>query len=196
MSIEEFQIVAFSQNDAPSPNDILKIFLSQHIHTIKTESTHAISCEFSLENSTTKKIMMISVPDITRTYEGLTDASFYFIFVHLQNANCKKYFESICSYINKYCDLNKKIFIFGVLNDDFFEKIISKEMAKKIMNEKFGKNVNFQYYEINIKNKKEIGDIIFNIFFKKNLSQKKEILTDKKNKVGVKAHPCFSCVFF
>ena len=69
-------------------------------------------------------------------------------------------------------------------------------MAKKIMNEKFGKNVNFQYYEINIKNKKEIGDIIFNIFFKKNLSQKKEILTDKKNKVGVKAHPCFSCVFF
>ena len=188
MSIEEFQIVAFSPNDAPSPNDILKIFLSQYIHSIKTESTHAISCEFSLENSTTKKIMMISVPDITRTYDGLTDVSFYFIFVHLQNANCKKNLESICSYISKYCDLNKKIFVFGVLNDNFFEKIISKEMVKKIINEKLGKNVNFQYCEINIMNKKEIWDFIFNIFFKK-----KEISTDKKKEVGHKAH---SCIFY
>ena len=190
MSIEEFQIVAFSPNDDPSPNDILKIFLTQHIHTIKAESIHAISCEFSLENSTTKKIMMISIPDIARTYEGLTDVSFYFIFVYLQNDNSQKNFESICSYISKYCDLNKKIFVFGVLNDDFFKKKISKEMIKKIMDEKLGKNLNYQYYEINIMNKKEIGDIIFNIFVKKNFSQKREILTDKKKEVGHKAHLC------
>ena len=193
MSMEEFQIVSFSPNDAPSPNDILNIFLSQHIHTIKAESIHAISCEFSLENSTSKKIMMISVPDITRTYEGLTDVSFYFIFVHLQKLNSHKNFEAICSYINKYCDLNKKIFVFGVLNDDFFRKTMTKEMVKKIMDEKLGKNINYQYYEINMMNKKEIGDIIFNIFLNKNFSQKRQILTDKKKDVGHKAH---SCVFY
>ena len=193
MSMEEFQIVAFSPNEAPSPNDILKIFLSEHIYTIKAESTHAISCEFFLENSSTVKIMMISVPDITRTYQGLTDVSFYFIFVHLQNPNCQKYFESICSYISKYCDLNKIIFVFGVLNDDFFKKAISKETVKKIMDEKLGKNVNYLYYEINMMNKNEVWDIIFNIFFKKNFSQKRGVLTDKKKEIGHKAH---SCVFY
>ena len=89
--------------------------------------------------------------------------------------------------------MNKKIFVFGVLNDDFFRKTMTKEMVKKIMDEKLGKNINYQYYEINMMNKKEIGDIIFNIFFKKNFSQKRGVLTDKKKEIGHKAH---SCVFY
>ena len=192
MSIEKFQIVAFSPNDSPTPNDILKIFLSQHVHTIKTESAHAISCEFTLENSTPKKIMMISVPDITRTYDGLSDVNFYFIFVHLQNFNAQKNFEIICSYISKYCDLNKKIYVFGVVNDDFFKKTISKEVLKQIFDEKLRKKVKYEYYEINMMNKKEVGEVILKIFLKY-FSQKGEILTNNKEEIGHKAP---SCVFY
>ena len=192
MSIEVFQIVAFSPNVSPTPNDILKKFLSQHIHTIKTESTHVIACELFLENFASKKIMMISVPDLTRTYQGLTDANFYFLFVHLQKAKEQNNLESICSYIKKYCDLTKKIYVFGVLNDDFFAKKITKEMVKKILVEKLGKNVNYQYNEINMMNTKEMGDTILNIFFMY-CSKNIDILTNKNNEVGHKAP---SCVFF
>ena len=192
MSIEKFQIVAFSPNDSPTPNDILKIFLSQYSHTIKTESTHAISCEFTLENSTPKKIMMISIPDITRTYEGLSDVNFYFLFVHLQSSDAQKNFELLCSYISKYCDLNKKIYVFGVLNDDFFKKTVSKEIFKKVFDEKLGKNVKYEYYEINMMNKKEVGDVFLKIFVKY-FSQKGEILTNNKEENG---HEAPSCVFY
>ena len=192
MSIEKFQIVAFSPNDSPTPNDILKIFLSQYSHTIITESTHAISCEFTLENSTPKKIMMISIPDITRTYEGLSDVNFYFLFVHLQSSDAQKNFELLCSYISKYCDLNKKIYVFGVLNDDFFKKTVSKEIFKKVFDEKLGKNVKYEYYEINMMNKKEVGDVFLKIFVKY-FSQKGEILTNNKEGNG---HEAPSCVFY
>ena len=129
-SIEEyqFQIVAFSPNEArPSPNDILKIFLNQFVYKITAESVHAISCEFSLPISKRGKIMMISIPDITRTYDGLTDVDFYFLFVHLQNENAQKDFELICSYMQKNCDLNKKIYVFGVVKDNLSNKIMNKE---------------------------------------------------------------------
>ena len=147
-SIEEyqFQIVAFSPNEVrPSPNDILKIFLNQFVHKITAESVHAISCEFSMSISKRGKIMMISIPDITRTYDGLTDVDFYFLFVHLQNDNAQKDFELICSYMQKNCDLNKKIYVFGVVKDNLSNKIMNKENIKKILEEK---NMIFKYYEI------------------------------------------------
>ena len=186
-SIEEyqFQIVAFSPNEArPFPNDIIKIFLNQFVHKITAESVHAISCEFSLPVSKRGKIMMISIPDITRTYDGLTDVDFYFLFVHLQNDNAQKEFELICSYMKKNCDLNKKIYVFGVVKDNFKEKKMTKENVKKILEEN---NMIFKYYEINLNDEKKIGDIILNILLA--FSQKRE----NKANIGQHAH---SCVFF
>ena len=181
----QYQIVAFSpKEEHPSPNDILKISLNQFVHKIIAESAHTISCEFSLPNLKREKVMMISIPDITRTYDGLTDVDFYFLFIYLQNNNAQKDFELICSYMKKYCDLNKKIYVFGILKDDFFQKKITKEDIKKFLEEN---EMKFKYYEINLKDEKKIGDIILNILLA--FSQKRE----NKANIGQQAH---SCVFF
>ena len=70
MTSEKFQIVAFTTNETkPTPNDILKIFLNQNTNTIKVQSAHSIQCEFSLENKSSE-IMMTSISDLNRTYDG------------------------------------------------------------------------------------------------------------------------------
>ena len=127
IEVDDFQIVAFTTNEtSPSPNDIIKIFLNQHTHIIKTQSQHAFSCEFSFDNNQ-KKIMMITIPDINRTYQGISDVTFYFFFVHLESLNVQNKFQSICSYIKKYCDLSKKIFIFGIIKDN--NELIKKNIS-------------------------------------------------------------------
>ena len=185
IEVDDFQIVAFTTNEtSPSPNDIIKIFLDQHTHIIKTQSQHAISCEFSFNNNQ-KKIMMITIPDINRTYQGISDVSFYFFFVHLESLNVLNKFNSICSYIKKYCDLSKKIFIFGIIKDDseLSKKNISYENFKKILDEmKF----NYIYNELSMVNKEKIGKIFLDIFLSNNLF-------GKKNEVDRQAH---SCVFY
>jgi hypothetical protein len=194
IEVDNFQIVAFTTNEtSPSPNDIIKIFLDQHTHIIKTQSQHAISCEFSFD-SNQKKIMMITIPDINRTYQGISDVSFYFFFVHLESLNVQNKFQSICSYIKKYCDLSKKIFIFGIIKDDseLIKNNISYENFKKILDEmKF----NYIYNEVSMVNKEKIGKIFLDIFL--SFSQKRENMTNinssNKNEVGRQAH---SCVFY
>ena len=190
---DDFQIVAFTTNEAsPSPNEIIKLFLDRHAHIIKAQSLHVISCEFSFD-SNQKKIMMITLPEINRTYQGISDVSFYFFFVHLESLNVQKKFESICSYIKKYCDLSKKIFIFGIVKDsnELNEKNIAYENFKKILDEmKF----NYIYNELSMTNKEKIGEILLDIFL--SFSPKGEKMTNvdsNKNEVGQQAH---SCVFY
>ena len=188
MSSEEFQIVAFSTNEtSPSPNDILKLFLDQHSPIIITQSLHVISCKFSLPNfSQPKKIRMISLPDINRAYEGISDVSFYFLFVYLENLNAQKNFELVCSYIKKYCDLKKKIFIFGIIKNEFSLKNIYKENIKKICDEML---FNYIYYEISMTDRKNIGEIFLNIFLSFSPEGENEI-NISKNEVGRQAHSC------
>ena len=189
MTSEKFQIVAFTTNETkPTPNDILKIFLNQHTHTIKVQSAHAIQCEFSFQNKSSE-IMMISISDLNRTYDGICDVSFYFLFVYLQNLNVQKNFESTCAYMKKYCDLSKKVFIFGVLNDDFFKREISEEDINIILGEYF---IYYEYYEIELTDEKQIGDNILEILL--SFSQKRDLVTKKE---GLhKKDSTHSCVFY
>jgi hypothetical protein len=191
MSNEEFKIVAFCTNEtSPSPNDIIKIFLDQHSSIITTQSLHVISCEFSLPNfSQPKKMRMISLPDISRIYDGISDVNFYFLFVYLDNINAQKNFELVCDYMKKHCDLKKKIFIFGVLKDEFSLKNISKENIQKICDLML---FNYIYYEISMANRENIVEIFLNIFSE--FSQESENnINISKDEFGQQAH---SCVFF
>ena len=183
--------MAFCTNEtSPSPNDIIKIFLDQHSSIITTQSLHVISCEFSLPNfSQPKKMRMISLPDISRIYDGIPDVSFYFFFVYLDNINAQKNFELVCDYMKKHCDLNKKIFIFGILKDEFSLKNISKENIQKICDLML---FNYIYYEISMTNRENIVEIFLNAFSE--FSQENENnINISKDEFGQQAH---SCVFF
>ena len=162
MSGLDYEIVAFTTNEAsPTPFDILKIFINNHPHEIKADSSHALSCIVSPINyPTSLNIMMCSLPDLNRTYEGLCDVSFYFLFVDLQKEDAHNAFNKIWSFMLKNCALNEKIYVFGVIKNKIDKKNMSKE---DIIKELEGK-VLYMYTEINMENKNEIEDIFLKIF--------------------------------
>ena len=185
---ETIQIVAFSTDDINcNPNNIINILLEQYTHKVIQKSQHAISFTIVLPNSVrTTKIMMCSLLNLTREYKGVTDVNFYFIFINLQNEQSKESFDSIVSYAENYCELTKKIYVLGIINQENYTKqTINKDDIKKIMDS--GK-FNYEYIELNLLKKKEVIDSLLNLFNTE--SKESSIEEGKNNKNDKKAHLC------
>ena len=158
---QKIQIVAFSTNDTEkSPNDIINIFLENNEHNILKKSRHAIAFSTKLANSPKPtKIMVCSVLNLTREYIGITDVNCYILLVDLVKEDTKEKFESIINYAKDYCELTKKIYVLGMINQDE-TKEINKEDITKVMDEA---QVTYEYKEIDLSKKKEVSDIITDI---------------------------------
>ena len=77
---------------------------------------------------------------------------FLLIFIDLKNENSKETFNLIISYLKDYCDLGKKIFVFGIVNkDNDIKQIISEQDIINIMD---SGNFFYEYIEIDLKNKR------------------------------------------
>ena len=185
---EIIQIVAFPTSDTNfTPNDIINILLKQYKHTIINKSRHAIEFTLTLPNSVkTTKIMICSISDLTREYSGITDVNCYLIFIDLQNENSKESLDLIISFSQNYCDLTKKIYIFGVINEEKEAKqIICEGDIKKVMD---SSNFNYEYIEINLIKTNEVADSILNLFI--DCSLESSIQESTINKMDDKAHSC------
>jgi hypothetical protein len=189
---ETIQIVAFSTSSkAFTPNDIINILLEQYTHNIINQSRHAIAFNLNFPNSVkSTKIMMCSIIDLTREYTGITDVNCYLIFVDLQNENSKESLDLIISFSQNYCDLNKKVYTFGVINE--------KKDAKQIMGEGDIKNImdssnmNYEYIQINLIKKEEVADSILYIF----MESSKEDSSIRENKIDKNEKQAHSCDVF
>ena len=163
---EKIQIVSFSTNESnQTPNDIIQILLDQYTHTVIRKSKHAISFTIVLPDSIiTKKIMIVSVFNLTREYAGITDVNCYMFFIDLRTENSLENLNVIITYSQNYCDRTKKIFVLGILNEDSESKqCIHKDDIKKIMDQC---NFIYEYIELNLGKKKEVSDNLLNIFVK------------------------------
>ena len=167
---EKIQIVAFSTNETDqNPNDIINTFLEQQNHIILKKTRNAIAFSTQLNNSQKNtKIMICSVLNLGREYTGITDVNCYIIFIDLEKETSKEKFESIISYAKDYCDLTKKIFIFGMINVNTNkdeentpnEKCINKDDITKILE---NTDIIYEYKELDLSNTKDIYDVIINI---------------------------------
>ena len=167
---EKIQIVAFSTNETEqNPNDIINTFLEQQNHIILKKTRNAIAFSTQLNNSQKNtKIMICSVLNLGREYTGITDVNCYIIFIDLEKETSKEKFESIISYAKDYCDLTKKIFIFGMINVNTNkdeentpnEKCINKDDITKILE---NTDIIYEYKELDLSNIKDIYDVIINI---------------------------------
>ena len=185
---EIIQIVAFPTSDTNfTPNDIINILLKQYKHAIINKSRHAIEFTLTLPNSVkTTKIMICSISDLTREYSGITDVNCYLIFIDLQNENSKESLDLIISFSQNYCDLTKKIYIFGVINEEKEAKqIICEGDIKKVMD---SSNFNYEYIRINLIKTNEVADSILNLFI--DCSLESSIQESTINKMDDKAHSC------
>ena len=160
---DKIQIVAFSTNDSKqTPNDIINIYLEQNKHTILKKSKHAIAFTTALSNSSKiSKIMVCSVLNLTREYTGITDVNCYLLFVDLEKEDSAEKLESIINYAKDYCELTKKIYVFGMVSGKEEE---TKNMTKGDITKNLDiAKVSYEYKEINLSKPKEVSEKIIDV---------------------------------
>ena len=188
-SDERFQIVAFSTNESRhTPNDIINIFLEQHSHSIIKKTSQTLAFSTVLSNSPESiKIMICSVLNLTKQYNGITEVNCYLLFIDLENEESKYKIESIINYAKNFCDLNKKIFALGMISGNNEEiKYINKEQIINIL--KIAQT-NYEYKEININKIKEVSNIIMEVLVYCSENSIKDY-TYQSEKDGDKAYSC------
>ena len=172
MDINEktIQIVAFTTNFDPnqfsSPYEIIKIFLKYHDHILlKQKNGLALAFKTTLPKSKKEtQIMICSVYDLFREYNGIKEVNCYLLFVDLENKDSKNQLDLIIKYFLKYCSLSKKIYIIGIYNSDSenIQKYISEQEIKEIFEN--SNIMKIMYKEMNIEDTQKISDYILDIF--------------------------------
>ena len=181
------QIVAFSTNinssQFSSPYEIIKIFLKYHDHILlKQRNGLALAFKTLLPKSKLDtQIMICSVLDLLREYNGIKNVNCYLLFIDLESKDSKEQLHLIIQYYLKYCNLSRKIYIIGLFNSyvENRKKSIDEGEIKEILTKA---NINkFVYKEMNIEDQQKISDMISEIFINaESLPKKKKIKTDNK----------------
>ena len=189
MDINEktIQIVAFTTNFDPnqfsSPYEIIKIFLKYHDHILlKQRNGLALAFKTTLPKSKKEtQIMICSVYDLLREYNGIKEVNCYLLFVDLENKDSKNQLDLIIKYFLKYCSLSKKIYIIGIYNSDSenIQKYISEQEIKEIFEN--SNIMKIMYKEMNIEDTQKISDYILDIFVAvENIPTKRKISQENK----------------
>ena len=181
------QIVAFSTNinssQFSSPYEIIKIFLKYHDHILlKQRIGLALAFKTLLPKSKLDtQIMICSVLDLLREYNGIKNVNCYLLFIDLESKESKEQLHLIIQYYLKYCNLSKKIYIIGLFNSygENMKKNIDEAQIKEIFTKA---NISkFVYKEMNIEDQQKISDLITEIFINvDSLPNKKKAKTDNK----------------
>ena len=181
------QIVAFSTNinssQFSSPYEIIKIFLKYHNHILlKQRIGLALAFKTLLPKSKIDtQIMICSVLDLLREYNGIKNVNCYLLFIDLESKESKEQLHLIIQYYLKYCNLSKKIYIIGLFNSygENMKKNIDEAQIKEIFTKA---NISkFVYKEMNIEDQQKISDLITEIFINvDSLPNKKKAKTDNK----------------
>ena len=189
MDINEktIQIVAFTTNFDPnqfsSPYEIIKIFLKYHDHILlKQRNGLALAFKTTLPKSKKEtQIMICSVYDLFREYNGIKEVNCYLLFVDLENKDSKNQLDLIIKYFLKYCSLSKKIYIIGIYNSDSenIQKYINEQEIKEIFEN--SNIMKIMYKEMNIEDTQKISDYILDIFVAvENIPTKRKISQENK----------------
>ena len=181
------QIVAFSTNinssQFSSPYEIIKIFLKYHDHILlKQRIGLALAFKTLLPKSKIDtQIMICSVLDLLREYNGIKNVNCYLLFIDLESKESKEQLHLIIQYYLKYCNLSKKIYIIGLFNSygENMKKNIDEAQIKEIFTKA---NISkFVYKEMNIEDQQKISDLITEILINvDSLPNKKKAKTDNK----------------
>ena len=160
----KIQIIAFTTNEKnPSPNDLIDKYLEKNSHFIIKKNKQLVAFSSVLqEQKKPTKIMICTLLDLNMEYEGINEVNCYIIVIDLQKETSKQKYSEIISYIQKFCDLSKKIYLLGVKsdeNEDNKTKLTEEEIDQVVQT----LNVDYEYLELNIDNTAQVSDKIIEI---------------------------------
>ena len=160
---EKIQIVAFSTNETDhNPNDLINIYLENNNHLIIKKTSLATAFTTTLPNTSKQtKIMICSVLNLTKEYTGINDVNCYLLYVDLEKEDSKQKLDFILNYAKENCNLEKRIFVFGMITKEDNEKYITEEDIKRYLE---NSQMIYQYKEINVKQNKDICDSLKEVF--------------------------------
>ena len=160
---EKIQIVAFSTNETDhNPNDLINIYLENNNHLIIKKTSLATAFTTTLPNTSKQtKIMICSVLNLTKEYTGINDVNCYLLYVDLEKEDSKQKLDFILNYAKENCNLEKRIFVFGMITKENNEKYITEEDIKRYLE---NSQMIYQYKEINVKQIKDICDSLKEVF--------------------------------
>ena len=121
--------------------------------------------------------MICSILNLESEYTGITDVNCYLIFIDIENETSKEKFDSILSYMKDYCEVSKKVFIFGMINANKNEENNNSKtnIKDEIMTTLKNSELNYEFKDLDLSNKKEIFNEIMNV-----------LVYSSKNNVSVK----------
>ena len=178
---EKIQIVAFSTNESEhNPNDLLNIYLENNNHLIIKKTSFSTAFTTTLPNTSKQtKIMICSVLNLSKEYTGIKDVNCYLCYVDLEKEDSKEKFDIILNYAKENCDLNKKVYLFGMITKKGNKKLISKDYIDSKLEDE---QIFYEYKEINVEEKMDICDSLRNVFnYSLSNPLSGEIKTEDKN---------------
>jgi len=160
---EKIQIVAFSTNENEyNPNDLINIYLENNNHIIVKKAHLATAFTTTLPNNSKQtKIMVCSVLNLSKEYAGINEVNCYMLFIDLEKEDSKSKLEIILNYAKENCNLEKKMFVFGIVTQKENRQYITKEEIENYIDET---QIIYEYKELYIKENKDICKNLANVF--------------------------------
>ena len=156
-------IVAFSTNENEyNPNDLINIYLENNNHLIIKKTSLATAFTTTLpKNSKQTKIMVCSVLNLSKEYTGINDVNCYILCIDLEKEDSKTKLEIILNYAKENCNLEKKMFVFGIVTQKENRQYMTKEEIENYMDES---QIIYEYKDLYIKENKEICKSLADVF--------------------------------
>ena len=160
----KIQMIAFTTSEKnPSPNDLIDKYLEKNSHFMIKKNKQLVAFSSVLpEQKRPTKIMICTLLDLNMEYEGINEVNCYLIVIDIQKETSKQKYSEIISYIQKFCDLSKKIFLLGVKSDENTDnkvKLTEEEIVQVVET----LNVDYDYFQLNIDSADEVSNKIIEI---------------------------------
>ena len=174
----KLQLISFTSNiNALKPNDVFNKFLQVHSPEILKHSDKRLSFLWK-HNKEEIKVMIYTITELNRDYNGINDVVCYFVFIHSIEADMNNVNE-IITYIHINCDHSRKIFFVCEKNEK------NDQHAEQKLKEKLKPyGWNFQIKIVNINEDKVIAEFITHTFDQCKLQLEKESEEKEKKDEG------------
>ena len=163
----KLQLISFTSNVKElKPNDVFNKFLQAHSTETLKHTDKRLSFLWK-HNKEDIKVMIYTITELNRDYNGITDVVCYFVFVHSINADMNN-IHTIITYIHNNCDHSRKIFFVCAKNE-------ANERAEDILRgalKQYGWN--YQVKIINVNEDKAVAEFIMQTFNQCRLQVEKE----------------------